>query len=98
MGVVVDTCPRLTQPPLPTLTINNQGAENFIDRGGLHAETPQAAPATLKSALRGLTSLILIVLGTVVIFRAGFRVGLFRFLEASSWDLAAYIVASPVTM
>ena len=81
VGVVVDTCPKADSPSLPTPTINNQGARNFTDGGrGPHAEAAQSAlTVTLKLVIGGLTSLILIVLGTVVNFRAGFRVGLFLF-------------------
>ena len=52
---------RLTPPA------NNQGARAYIDRGrGLHAETAQSAPTViLKLVIGGLTSVILIVLGTV---------------------------------
>ena len=56
---------------------DNQGARALIDRGrGLCAETAQSAQTViLKLVLGGLTSVILIVLGTVF----SSRVGLFAF-------------------
>ena len=61
MKVRVDACPKADTPS------DNQGTRAFIDRGkGLHAETAQSAPTViLKLVTDGLTSIILIVLGTV---------------------------------
>ena len=51
----------------PTPRPDNQGARAFIDRGrGLHVETAQSAlTVILNLVISGLTSVILIVLGTV---------------------------------
>ena len=57
----------LTPVQRPTPPTDNQGARAFIDRRrGLHAETAQAAlTVILKLVIGGLTSILLIVLGTV---------------------------------
>ena len=69
-GWRADTCPKANPPPSPprppATSRNNQGARAFIDGGrGLHAETAQSAlTVILKLIIGGLTSVILIVLGT----------------------------------
>ena len=58
----------LPSPPTP-LPLDKQGVRPFIDRvrqGRLHAETAQSALTAFKLVISGLTSVILIVLGTVV--------------------------------
>ena len=61
-GRVADICPKANLPPP-----DKQGVRAFIDRGeGLHAETaPSSLTVIFKLIIGGLTSIILIVLGTV---------------------------------
>ena len=58
---------RPTPPHPPPHTHSNRGARAFIDRRrGLHAETAQSALTVIfRLVIGGLTSVILIVLGTV---------------------------------
>ena len=66
VGVGADICPKADEPPL----LATSGARVFIDRsgqgGGLPAETVASALTVIfKLVISGLTSIILIVLGTV---------------------------------
>ena len=73
----------------PTPTLATRGARTFFFkdwRKGLHAKTEQSALTVIfKLAIRGLTSVILVVLGTVNIFSS--RVHLFPFLWSQFSDL-----------
>ena len=88
----VGGCGRLSKGRCPTP--DNQGARAFIDRRrGLHAETIQSAlTVILKLVIGGLTSLILLVLGTVNLqFQVRFvSISLRPFLAI----VAAYVVAT----
>ena len=82
IGRKVDSCPRQTQPP------DSQWVRAFIGWGrGLQAESGQSALLViLKSILSGLTSIILIVLGTVHL-QFSFLWG--QFLEL--WQLMSWL-------
>ena len=87
--VVVDVCPKADSPTLAT-----SGARAFINRRwewGLHTETAQSALTVLfKLVIADLTSVIVIVLGTVNLqFRGPFvPISLRPFLRI----VAAYVV------
>ena len=73
----VDICPKANSPAPPHL--DKQRVRAFIDRGrGLQAETAQSALiVSFRLVIGGLTSVILIVVGTV---HLQFQGGLFPFL------------------
>ena len=77
-------------PPYPPHTYtDSQGARHFIDGGrGLHTETAQLAlPITLKLVIEGLTSVILLVLGTVNLQFQG------PFVPISLWSVLGIVAA-----